>query len=1525
LRDIDLAFLKNGIFPWLALCLSLIATSLPANPSTDPEHPSHDVHKKHQLIYTAHFNAGAETYHSDSWLGACDNILVQEYAPAYLAKISGTREEEVSNNGSITGMNYECDITYVPIGTTNTETQTWHVAYYCPTQDGAAINSYNLSNSIVIEGWCPSPPPPPNQCDKSSSGSGGGASSGFGGDPGRKGVGNPVYVGDGAKVETSNDWTSSLDSRFRFDRSYSSKGTGSGGLAETGFGVKWSTPWTQRLQRNGVSHTLSLYGGGGFSFTYNYSTASWESNTFDHSYEFRGSVASEGGRYVVETGSGYKELYEKVNSTLSLLSERRWPDGYSIYFSYDAAANLEAIEDNKGQRAEFSWSDTLNPNQVVLVATKIEIDTDFGGVTFAPELEISYGYDTDTLNTSNLYLVSAVTSETVSNTIVADWEYVYDQSDSVNLRGKLLSVSDGRLDATGNPYGYAQFTYSDTSGTRATSTSHIGNNDTHLISGRTDTATGYDVTVTNPLGKETIYSFERVADQDRIVDVEGVSTSSCLPSNASVTRDTLTGRILERIERNGARTVMTRDSLGRILTRTEDAHGIAPRVTTYTWPASSLRKPLTRQTAELKDTFTYDPEGMLLTYSQEDVLLGSPDFGNVRTTTYNYTTLASGLKVMTSVDGPGLLSDGVTDVTTYEYDALGRLTKTTDPNDITMEVLAFGTSGLPSQIKDQKEFIWELDYDLEGQLISSAFRPTSVNDVTTYSYDIIGQMTSSTDSLGRTWDYLYDEARRLVRIEAPSGETIDFEHDAMGNVTQTKYSDASAVMTYLEETQYDELGRILQALGSNSQIMQFSHDVEDNLATVTDSIGLQSSNSYDALNRLTAIVDRANYTTVMEHDESDQLTSFTDPRGIETQMVYNGFGELVSEVSADRGTMSYTYNNRGLPASMTDGRGTITNYTYDDGGRVTWKKFPADSALDQRFVYWTMTTSQKYNRGDLRYVDDQSGRTLFSSNTNRGTLQNDWRQIDGIQYKVKYLTREEGELYRMEYPSKSRIYVYYNTDGELKKLRWFAFDEAIGSYVPSQTVIENMEYLPMGPLSSARFGDVGVMTASYDSSYRLTGLTDNYFGTILRDETYNWTTRDNLAGVTSNLDALQNQSFVYTSREKLSSADGAWGEFDYGYDAVGNRSSFTSLVNGTSVLDLYTYPATNNQLQSVAFGGGGTRALTYDAAGNVTYDNRNSQGYSYTYDAANRMSTFSINGVVQAEYEYNFLGQQVIRRLTQTGETIHSVHDAAGNRIAEYLYDEVANTSSLIREYIWANNMLVGVFENGQMYFVRTDHIGRPVFATDTTGTKVWDASYLPFGGVQSSSGPNPDLRFPGQWFQSETGLHQNWMRDYDPTLGRYLQADPLGLVDGASVYGYALQNPGRYTDPRGEFVPILLGVALGFALDFALDQVKSVCGCDNQVGYMPDLPVWPVYGAYAGAFGGFEQKSRTGIGGGGRSGNKTSSWSRYFGSDASNPAGQRRRQFGRRWANRIPYVGTALAIYEAAQITECIVSLDQE
>lgn len=77
--------------------------------------------------------------------------------------------------------------------------------------------------------------------------------------------------------------------------------------------------------------------------------------------------------------------------------------------------------------------------------------------------------------------------------------------------------------------------------------------------------------------------------------------------------------------------------------------------------------------------------------------------------------------------------------------------------------------------------------------------------------------------------------------------------------------------------------------------------------------------------------------------------------------------------------------------------------------------------------------------------------------------------------------------------------------------------------------------------------------------------------------------------------------------------------------------------------------------------------------------------------------------------------------------------------------------------------------------------------------------SFSKINEVDSSTGAPINLRFPGQWFSDESDLNQNWMRDYDPTLGRYIQADPLGLVDGASVYGYARQSPNRYTDPTGQ------------------------------------------------------------------------------------------------------------------------------
>ncbi|MEQ1712163.1 MAG: RHS repeat-associated core domain-containing protein, partial [Hyphomicrobium sp.] len=96
-------------------------------------------------------------------------------------------------------------------------------------------------------------------------------------------------------------------------------------------------------------------------------------------------------------------------------------------------------------------------------------------------------------------------------------------------------------------------------------------------------------------------------------------------------------------------------------------------------------------------------------------------------------------------------------------------------------------------------------------------------------------------------------------------------------------------------------------------------------------------------------------------------------------------------------------------------------------------------------------------------------------------------------------------------------------------------------------------------------------------------------------------------------------------------------------------------------------------------------------------------------------------------------------------------------------------------------------------------HLSRPIRLTDAAKVTAWAVEWLPWGGVHAITGSETlNARFPGQWFQVESGLHYNWHRHYDPTIGRYTQPDPLGFVDGPSVYAYAKNAPHEYVDPDG-------------------------------------------------------------------------------------------------------------------------------
>jgi RHS repeat-associated protein len=127
-----------------------------------------------------------------------------------------------------------------------------------------------------------------------------------------------------------------------------------------------------------------------------------------------------------------------------------------------------------------------------------------------------------------------------------------------------------------------------------------------------------------------------------------------------------------------------------------------------------------------------------------------------------------------------------------------------------------------------------------------------------------------------------------------------------------------------------------------------------------------------------------------------------------------------------------------------------------------------------------------------------------------------------------------------------------------------------------------------------------------------------------------------------------------------------------------------------------------------------------------------------------------------------------------------------------------------VREYIWLEGMPIAVIDGVDTatpvtYYVHTDHLARPIRMTDAAKAQVWTATWTPWGTAHALSGSAiQNLRFPGQYFLIESGLHYNWHRFYDPTIGRYTQPDPLGFPDGPSRYAYAGNSPLMNVDPDG-------------------------------------------------------------------------------------------------------------------------------
>ena len=273
----------------------------------------------------------------------------------------------------------------------------------------------------------------------------------------------------------------------------------------------------------------------------------------------------------------------------------------------------------------------------------------------------------------------------------------------------------------------------------------------------------------------------------------------------------------------------------------------------------------------------------------------------------------------------------------------------------------------------------------------------------------------------------------------------------------------------------------------------------------------------------------------------------------------------------------------------------------------------------------------------------------------------------------------------------------------------------------------------------------------------------------------------------------------------------------YSYDPVANRLTQGAAGSPQAILS-YTYNE-NNQLLSAGGSTGSptgstgspTVSYSYDANGNTVSQSDSSNTAAtrnYVYDTSDRLvEVRDGSNALIAVYSYDPFG----RRLSKdTGtkkiyflyneEGLIAEADASGQLTKSYGY---APQSSFTTNPLWMKSGNGSTGSAQAYYTYQNDHLGTPQKLLTQSGQTVWSATYDSYGNATIDPAYTivNNLRYPGQYYDQETGLHYNWMRYYDPRTvggGRYITSDPIGLRGGVNFYTYVGGNPLRWIDSKG-------------------------------------------------------------------------------------------------------------------------------